>query len=499
MRWSSWWALILPIIIFCIPFLVLANQNTIIIIGDDLSPDFLGFTEGATDTATIPNLESLAKAGIRFTNVWSNPVCSPTRAGMLTGRYSFRTGIGNAVIGATTPQLDTSEVTLAKLLQKFAPTRYATACIGKWHLHTGTPANLNNPNILGFDFYAGNFNGALPDYYQYSRVTNGVSDLVNVYATTQTVNDALAWITSVKNQKPFFLWLALNAPHLPIHLPPVNLTTVKGLSGTTQDMAANPRAYYKASIEAMDTEIGRLLLALKTQNLYDSTNIIFMGDNGSPAQVAHVSGTGRSKESIYDYGSHVPFVVAGPMVARGGRVSSALINGQDLFATIAEMSGFTRWDSLLVAQKITYDAKSFLPVLKDQVATARTWIFSELFTPVVTSNDGKSIRNQNYHLLQFDDGREAFYNLVVDPSENSNLLQSPLSPDAKIEYQFLCSELTNLLGKPRCKSVVSLLNRGLAGKSPTGPASTRLYDSQGRYLSVIIRSIIFLYRPHSLH
>ena len=117
---------------------IIAQQNTILIIADDVSPDYFGVLSKTTDTAITPNIRILAENGIRYTKAWATPVCSPTRAGILTGRYSFRTGVGHVITSATSPQLDTAEYTIPKLLKYYAPTKYRTACIGKWHLHNNT-------------------------------------------------------------------------------------------------------------------------------------------------------------------------------------------------------------------------------------------------------------------------------------------------------------------------------------------------------------------------
>lgn len=431
-----------------------AQQNTILIIADDVSPDYFGCFSTTTDTANTPNIRALAASGIKFTKVWSAPVCSPARAGILTGRYPFRTGVGGVITSSTTPQIDTAEMSIAKLLKYYAPTTYNTACVGKWHLTINQPTKRLNPNKLGFDLYSGNFNGAIPNYYNYQRVKNGLLDNVTTYATTQTVNDAIDWMDTMNTNKPFFLWLAFNAPHDPYHLPPSSLCDTIGLLGTTADITANPKKYFKAALEAMDTEIGRLFTYLNLHNLMDSTNIIFIGDNGNQTQVAQIANPTKSKGTIYDYGIRVPMIIAGPAVVNGNRTSNELINTPDLFATIAELSGFSNWKNSIPATT-TVDSKSFLPILKNQTASNRTWIFSETFNTPVTSDDGKSIRNQDYHLLRFDNGNEAFYNQTLDVEENNNLLinLSAMTLTDIGNYHFLCDSISALTGVSGCLAV----------------------------------------------
>jgi arylsulfatase B len=427
-----------------------AQQNTILIIADDVSPDYFGCFSTTTDTAVAPNIRALASKSVRFSKVWASPVCSPTRAGIFTGRYSFRTGVGEVITSATSPQIDTTEISIAKLLKWYAPTKYNTACVGKWHLNNNAPNKRLYPNVMGYDFYSGNFNGALTDYYNWSRIKNGIQDTITTYSTTQTINDAISWMDTMNTNKPFFLWLAFNAPHSPYHLPPANLCNTAGLPGTTAHITANPKKYFKAAIEAMDTEIGRLFQYLTANNLMDSTNIIFMGDNGNASQVAQISNTAKAKNTIYDYGVRVPLLVAGPAIINTNRVSNELINTSDLFATIAELCGFANWqNSIPTTTKI--DSKSFLPILKNQTtSSSRNWIFAEQFAATAALVDGKTIRNQDYHLLKFDNGNEEFYNQTLDIEENSNLLLGSMSLIDIANYHFLCDSITALVGVGTC-------------------------------------------------
>ncbi len=447
--WTKIAALILALLIAPI---LHAQQNTILIIADDLSPDYLGFYSTTTDTASTPNLRALAARGIKFSKAWSSPVCSPARAGILTGRYPFRTGVGGVITGPTSPQMDTAAMSIAKLLKFYAPLTYNTACVGKWHLNNNSLQKRLHPNRLGFDLYSGNFNGAIPNYYNYQRVKNGILDTVTTYATTQTVNDALAWMDTMNTTKPFFLWLAFNAPHSPFHVPPASLCDTAGLSGTAGDIAAFPEKYFKAALQALDSEIGRLFAYLTTQNLMDSTNIIFIGDNGNQNQVAQIANPTKAKGTIYDYGVRVPMVIAGPAVVNGNRTSNELVNTPDLFATIAELSGFSNWKNSIPSGTII-DSKSILPIIKNQGSNNRTWIFSETFNTPVTVEDGKTIRNQDYQLLRFDNGLEEFYNQTIDVEENNNLLTNIAAMSATdiSNYHLLCDSISALTAITGCQ------------------------------------------------
>lgn len=434
-----------------------AQRNTILIIADDLSPDYFGFYETHGDTVDVPNIRKLAQRGVRFTNFMSNPVCSSTRTSILTGRFSFRTGVGN-VVGGTggSGDIDTAEISIPKLLKIYNP-QIVKGNIGKWHLKNPTPAsNLMSPQALGYDWYEGPFIGALTSYTNWTKYTNGVSSTITTYATTENVNNAVTWLKSNNSSKPFFLWLAFNAPHSPYHLPPNNLHSYT-LTGATGDINQNPKKYFKAALQALDTEIGRLLDSLQTMNKLDSTDIIFIGDNGNTIQTAQITNTDKAKGTVYQYGVNVPMIIAGPAVVNKGRVSQALVNTVDLFATIVENFGYTNWTSQIPASK-PVDAKSILPILKNSSDSIRPWSFCEIFKVTTDSSDGKGIRNKEYKLIQFDYGAQEFYNLVNDPDENTNLLTRTLTYTEMTNYTYLCSQLGTLIGSGNyCKLSASIL------------------------------------------
>jgi arylsulfatase B len=441
---------------FVLLFLMLslqAQRNVILIIADDLGADYCGFDVSAKDTAKMPNISSLLARGVHFSNAWATPFCSSTRACMLTGRYGFRTGVGTVVAGAGSGQLDTAEVTLPRLLKKYANTNFATANIGKWHLNQQTPQSIKYPNLMGYDHFEGSFTGALNSFTNYTKIKNGISSTVTNYATTETVNNAIDWLKSIDGSRPFFLWLAFNAPHTPFHKPPDNLHTVPGLLGTQQHINQNPELYLKAMTEAMDTEAGRLFQWLKQNNQWEQTTIIFIGDNGNPKNVSQIADPTQGKGTLNEYGIRVPLLISGPDVVKPGRQSDALFNSTDLLATILDIVGANNWKSGIPAGK-PIDAISQLPVLKDQALNIRSWIFSELFTPVPTAEDGKTIRNLSYKLIDFDDGHQEFYHLTADPLEQKDLLKGSLSTAERAQYITLCTELGNLVGKNICRASV---------------------------------------------
>ena len=144
---------------------VSAQRNVMVIIAEDLSSDYFGFYEDHQDTVDVPNIRALAQRGIRFQLGYADPVCSATRATILTGRYGFRTGVGGIVGGiGGSGALDTAEVTIPKLLKNFNP-NIGRAQIGKWHLNTPMPQSvLLSPNKLGYEHFEGPFIGQLTSY-----------------------------------------------------------------------------------------------------------------------------------------------------------------------------------------------------------------------------------------------------------------------------------------------------------------------------------------------
>jgi arylsulfatase B len=421
-----------------------AQRNTILIIADDLSPDYFGFYENYVDTVDVPNIRALLAKGIRFKNLMSYPVCSPARASMLTGRYGFRTGVGNVVGTTTSNPIDTAEISIPKLLKIYNP-NISKANIGKWHLNPPNPAsNLLSPLALGYNRYEGSFSGQLTSFTNWTKYTNGVASTITTYATTENVNNTISWLKSQSPTAPFFVWLAFNAPHEPLHLPPANLHNFTGLSGTTANINAQPKTYFKAMIQAMDHEIGRLFDSLQVMNKLDSTDIIFIGDNGNTRRTAQIADLSKAKGTIYQYGVNVPMIIAGPSVVNKGRVSNALVNIADLFATIVENFGYTNWVSQIPVNK-PVDSKSLQPIIKNLTDSIRPWSFTELFTLTPDSSDGKAIRNKNYKLIKFNYGKEEFYNLSTDPIESINLLTGTLSATDITNYYYLCNELTTLL------------------------------------------------------
>ena len=442
----------------CVPHPARAEQNILLIIADDMGIDASGlYTAG--DKAPTPTLDGLAAGGVRFTDCWANPVCSPTRATILTGKHGFQTGVGwpGHVI-------DTGEFTVAQALSSAG---YATACIGKWHLSDTTNGGVDNPNMMGFDHYSGNTRGALLNFFSWRKTVNGVTSTVTNYATSENVDDAIAWITT-RGSNPWFCWVAFNAAHTPFHKPPNDLHSYDSLPGTQFHINNNPGLYYKAMIEAMDTEIGRLIAGIDPTVLANTT-ILFLGDNGTQANV--YTGTERgSKATIYQGGVHVPCIVAGAAVTGGGRTHDGLIHSSDFFETIIELAGIDPNEA--VPADIRVDSRSFLAYLEDPAqANFHEYALAEMFRTISAAADGKTIRNAGHKLNAFDNGTEQLFDIVNDPNETTDLLAGSLSGDDAENYDDLSGRLTAMLTDftpPTVTAVALHTDRTVSDIEPSG-------------------------------
>lgn len=437
-----------------------ASNNVLLIIADDFGVDAcrLYNTASGAQLAPMPNLDNLAASGVKFTNAYACPLCSPTRSAVLTGRHGSRTGTANVVGGSTSNNsLKAAEFTLPEAFAVNSGLNYQLKQIGKWHLGGATTA----PCLIGgWPSFAGAMVGEVADFYSWTKVTGSgataSSTTSTTYATTDNVNDALSFInTQVAAGKPWFTWLAFNAPHIPYHKPPTALCpTYAALSGTPADITANPRNYFNASIEAMDTEIGRLLAGVDLSK----TTVIFIGDNGTDPKVLQTPYVAnRGKATLYEGGIRVPMIIRGPDVVSPGRTSAELTHVLDLYSTILELAGINLATTIPAA--ITLDSKSLLPVIKN-LAGSRTLVFDDYFDLDVTlpglSAAGRSLRDIQYKLIRLKTGTELLYNLAADPYEGINLMATGFAAMSSVHqaaYTSLDTQLGNYNTSPTISNV----------------------------------------------
>ena len=404
----------------------ITNPNVLLIIADDMGLDASPGYNVGTLKPNMPNLQNLINSGIRFNNVWSNPVCSPTRSTILTGKYGYRTGV---LIGGD--PLSTSEISLQTYINANSGNEYSNAVVGKWHL-SGTPTQPSHPNDIGVQYFSGVIGGGVESYYNWQHTENGQVSNSNEYTTTKLTDDAITWIND--QEQPWFLWLAYNAPHTPFHLPPSDLHYQGSLPEDQASIDTNPLPYYLAAIEAIDSEMGRIFNSISSEDL-ENTVIIFLGDNGTPGQVVQQYHSQRAKGSLYKGGINVPMIISGKGVNRINAQEDALISTVDLFATISELCG--------ISTDEIHDSISFKELLNSSGGNDRSNIYSEL------GSNYFAIRNSTHKYMSFEDGSEALYNLEENPFEMPNLLdpnQLPLSDndqENKTELITLANQIRN--------------------------------------------------------
>ena len=396
------------------------SPNILFIIADDLGKDAInGFSEGIIKPNTT-NIDIIRNNGISFSNFWSNPTCTPTRASIITGKYGYRTGLKS--VG---DELSISETTLQEYINTQTNNKYASAIVGKWHL-SGNNTTIN-PEKFGIDYYAGLIRGAVDDYYQWQLSEDGSISQNTEYITEVFTDLSIDWIN--QQSKPWFMWLAYNAPHTPFHVPPSNMHSQGNLPPYTNRL--DPVPYYIAAIEAMDFQIGRLLENI-SEDERNNTIMIFIGDNGTPNQVAQSPYSSSTvKNTLYQGGINVPMFISGNSISRSG-TDNNLITSTDLFATIAEITG--------ISTNEIHDSKSFKSLFTES-KNIREYQYSEL---VNGADDEWTISNGTYKLIANSVGKEEMYNLVNDPYENSNLLNGTLSIIEQNKKSELETELINI-------------------------------------------------------
>ena len=397
------------------------KPNIVVILVDDLGSSDLGF-QGGTDIPT-PHLDSLAKSGVRCTQGYvTHPFCSPTRAGLLTGRYQQRFGHENNPVydpNNTQLGLPLDQVTLADALKLAG---YATGCVGKWHLGA---APAFHPNRRGFDHYFGLVGGG-HQYFEHNvfktdpkkarqeyfiplqRNQEPVEE--HEYLTDALGREAVAFVERHKD-KPFFLYLAFNAPHTPLQAPPKYLDRVKGI-------ADERRRTYAAMICGLDDAVGKLSATLRSHRLDRDTLVFFLSDNGGPITQGSPNGSRNDplrggKGQVYEGGIRVPFVVTWPARLPQGTVYDQPVSCLDLFPTAVAAAGGR------VPDKVRLDGINLLSHLTGETkSTPHERLFWR-----TEGGTSYAVREGRYKLLKESDSAPELYDLVADVAESRNLMQ----------------------------------------------------------------------------
>jgi arylsulfatase A-like enzyme len=420
-----------------------ANQkpNILFIVADDLGWKDVGFH--GSDIKT-PNLDKLAAGGARLEQHYAQPMCTPTRAALMTGRYPFRYGLQTAVIPAgATYGLSTDEYLLPQALKDAG---YTTAIIGKWHLGHGDQKYW--PNQRGFDYQYGALIGEL-DYFTHE--TDGVVDWYRNnqkvkekgYTTTLIGNDAVKLITEHDASKPLYLYLAFNAPHTPYQAPQEYLDKYK-------DVADPSRRAYAGSITAMDDQIGRVIDALGKKKMLENTFIVFMSDNGGTRSAMFAGGiTDMSKVKIpcdngpyregkgelYEGGTRVPALANWPGHIKAG-VSNEIMHVVDWYPTLAGLAG-AKTDKAKAL-----DGMNMWSMLSEGKPSPRTEVVYNIepFRAAVRQGDWKLVWHTTLP------SKVELFNIPQDPSEKTNVAAE--HPEIVAALQKRAQELAVTAAKP---------------------------------------------------
>ncbi|MBN8421349.1 MAG: sulfatase [Verrucomicrobia bacterium] len=393
-----------------------AKPNVLLIVADDLGYNDLGF-QGSTDIPT-PNLDKLAAQSLVCTNGYvSHPFCSPTRAGIMTGRYQQRFGHENNP--AWLPQdtvagLPLTETTYPQLMQKAG---YTTGAVGKWHL--GAHPQFH-PNKRGFDEYFGALGGGHQYFpgdkggveYTIPLNRNGKDEPQTKYLTEQFGDEASSFIgRHAGESKPWMLYLAFNAPHTPLQAPQ------KWLDKYSQLTDKN-RQTYAAMVSSMDEAIGAVLMQLDTTKQRDNTLIYFVSDNGGPNLQAKSGSNFTSnaplrgaKGMVYEGGMRVPFLVSWPAKIKPGKYEQPVIALDFLPTSLAAA------DSADLTPK-NLDGVNLLPFLSGEESTAP---HDTLFWRTGGPGGNNAIRRGTMKLVRLGKAEPELYDLSTDISESKNL------------------------------------------------------------------------------
>ncbi len=411
-----------------------SKPNILVIVGDDMGYGDVGF-HGVKDIPT-PNLDALAASGVRFTNGYvSGPYCSPTRAGLLTGRYQTRFGheFNSGGAGGGLPLTETT------LPDRLKAAGYHTGMVGKWHLGD-KPAM--QPQQRGFQDFFG-FLGGAHSYFSKAGILRGTEPVKELdYTTDAFGREAVSFIENNKDH-PWFLYLAFNAVHTPMHATDDRLAKFPNI-------ADKQRRTYDAMMLAMDESIGKVRQKITELGLEQNTLVTFISDNGGPTMVGVTVNGSRneplrgSKRTTLEGGVRVPFVVSWPGHIKPGVFEKPVIQ-LDITATALAVAGTE------VKTEKKLEGVNLLPFLNGGLSTAPHdalyWRFGEQM----------AIRAGDWKLVRYDSGADSnagsrggnakvtapkLYNLADDIHEDKDL--SAAMPEKVKELQAKWDEWNKL-------------------------------------------------------
>ena len=388
-----------------------SKPNIIIILADDAGYSDFGFM--GSDEIKTPNLDQLALDGVTFNNAYvSASVCSPSRAGLLTGMYQQRFGHECNLDSDVNNSFDPNQITIAEALKTEG---YTTGLIGKWHLGDKTQ---NHPLKNGFDYFWGFISGARNYFYDPNEVNrNSIRNVVENYSQTKFEG----YLTDVLGEKaisfidknnqsnnPFFLFLSFNAPHTPM----------QAKEEVLKKFQDNPRKVYASMMWSMDEAIGHVIDALKENNQYDNTIIYFLSDNGAAmSNNASPFPYKGWKGNQYEGGIKTPMIMTWKNKIKSNTQFDGFISALDIFKTSLEVSNVN--DELMV----NADGKNIMNYLNDNIIQNENlfWRKDKMAT----------VRSGNYKLIRLNDTSTVLYNIENNFFEDLDLkLIEPLIHDS---------------------------------------------------------------------
>ena len=395
-----------------------SKPNVIIILADDAGYSDFGFM--GSDEIKTPNLDQLALDGVTFNNAYvSASVCSPSRAGLLTGMYQQRFGHECNLDSDVNNSFDPNQITIAEALKTEG---YSTGLIGKWHLGD---KKQNHPLNNGFDYFWGFISGARNYFYDPNEVNrNSIRNVVENYSQTKfdgyltdVLGDkAISFIDkNYQSNNPFFLFLSFNAPHTPMHAKKEVLEKFKD----------NPRKVYASMMWSMDEAIGNVIESLKENNQYDNTIIYFLSDNGAAmSNDASPFPFKGWKGNQYEGGIKTPMIMTWKNKIKSNTQFDGFISALDIFKTSLEVSNVNK-DLMIKA-----DGKNIMNHLNDN-----TIINENLFW---RKDKMATVRSGNYKLIRLNDTSTVLYNIENNYFEDIDL---------KMKELYVHDSLLNILSK----------------------------------------------------
>ncbi len=414
-----------------------ARPNILLIMSDDMGYGDLGYH--GNPRIRTPFLDRFARESVRLKTFCVSPVCSPTRASLLTGRYNYRTGVVDTYSGRSLMRSD--ETTLAEVL---ASAGYRTGIFGKWHLGDNAPMRAIDQGFQRALVIKGGGIGQASDppggesYFDPILQENGRAKKVEGYCSDIYTTAAIDFLAAT-DDRPFFAYLAFNCPHEPLEAPKAELASYKSvnlspsafpkLGHPIPDSAMTPVgdiAHVYAMVTNIDKNVGRVLAALASRGLAENTIVIFMTDNG-PAKWRFNAGLRGLKGTVYEGGIRVPCYVRWPGHLPAGMVVDRMAAHIDLFPTLLEACGVP------VPQGLKIDGRSLLALLRggnDVDWPDRTLFFQWHRGDAPQEDRAFAVRTQQYKLVRPEAPLESrtvpkleLYDLESDPFEEHNIAE----------------------------------------------------------------------------